>query len=71
MPSKRTGPKQKPKPSKEVLAMVQAVKAKKGIHRKREEICQGSRPDCETSDASQVAAVRFASLRGQTPQVND
>ncbi len=38
MPSK-TGPKQKPKPSKEVLAMVKAVKAKKEIHRKREEIC--------------------------------
>ena len=53
MPSKRTGPKQKPKPSKEVLAMVQAVKAKKGIHRKRAEICPGSGPDCETNDREQ------------------
>jgi hypothetical protein len=70
MPSKRTGPKQKPKPSKEVLAMVQAVKAKKGIHRKREEICQGSGPDRETSDRGQVAASSFATV-GEIPQVDE
>ncbi len=70
MSSKRTGPKQKPKPSKEVLAMVQAVRAKKGIHRKREEICQGSGPDCETSDREQVAVSSFAELR-EIPQVEE
>lgn len=70
MPPRKTGPKQKPKPSKEVLALVKAVKAKKAFHRKPEEVCQGSGPDYEPSDRGQVATSRFVPLRA-IPQVNE
>ena len=37
MPPRKNGPKRKPKPSKEVLAMVKAVKAKKATYPKRKD----------------------------------
>ena len=70
MPPKKAGPKQKPKPSKEVLALVKAVKAKKAIHRKREEVCQGSGPAHEPSDIGQVATSRFVPITS-IPQINE
>lgn len=70
MPPKKTGPKQKPIPSKEVLAMVRAVKAKKAIYRKREEVCHGNGPDYEPSDTEHVPTSRFVPIRA-IPQVNE
>ena len=70
MPSKNTGPKQKPKPSKEVLAMVKAVKTKRAIQRNHDDICRGSRPDCETSGREQVPISSFAALR-EIPRVDE
>ena len=70
MPPKKAGPKQKPKPSKELLALVKAVKAKKAIQRRREEACQGSGPAHEPSDIGQVATSRFVPITS-IPQINE
>lgn len=40
MPPRKADPKQKPKPSKEVLAMVKVIKAKKATYRKREDFSE-------------------------------
>lgn len=40
IPARKADPKQKPKPSKAVLAMVKVIKAKKATYRKREDFSE-------------------------------
>lgn len=57
MSSRKADLKKKPKPSKEVLAMVKAIKAKKATYRKRENVSEAGIQTMRNATESHEAGV--------------